>query len=118
MQSLIEADQRRRQAMIERDSETLEALLHDNLIWTHSSGKTDSKTSFIDRVSEAKTLYERIEVLEYNCLSEANVHIMSGVFEGNAVVNGTPKKLKNRFLSVWTESDGNFRMLAWQSTGL
>ena len=112
MQALLDADLRRRNAMIEGDAETLDKLLHENLLWTHSSGRTDDKNSFLNVLREANTVYKEINVIVSNTMSEGNAHVLTGLFEGTAVVNGTPKALKNKFLSVWVETDSGLQMLA------
>jgi len=42
-----ELENRRFRAMCERDAETLEELLADGLIYTHSSATVDTKASYI-----------------------------------------------------------------------
>ena len=118
MQALLDADLKRRTAMIEGDAETLDNLLHKDLTWTHSSGRTDNKESFLAMIREANTVYKDINLVESNSLHHDNAYVLSGLFEGNAIVNGTPKALKNKFLSVWVETDNGLQMLAWQSTGV
>ena len=41
----------------------------------------------------------------------------NGLLNGRASRDGVEKALRNRFLSVWVRQDGDFRMVAWQSTG-
>ncbi|MCY1234018.1 hypothetical protein D9M72_465850 [compost metagenome] len=48
------------------------------------------------------------------------VHGDTAVIEGHvllhAMVDGTRRRLDNRFLSVWLRDAGHWRMLAWAST--
>ena len=47
MEKLVKADAARIQAMIDANIEGLQGLLHDNLSWTHSSGRTDDKVALL-----------------------------------------------------------------------
>jgi ketosteroid isomerase-like protein len=115
---LREADRRRRQAMIDADVGALEALLADDLIWTHSSGKTDDKRSFIERIGSKAVSYLELEVRDDAVSSHGGIMVHHGVLEGRVSVDGRERPLRNRFLSVWTWTGRHFELLAWQSTGL
>jgi ketosteroid isomerase-like protein len=115
---LKEADWRRRQAMIECDAGALEGLLAEDLIWTHSSGKTDGKRSIIDKIASKTVRYLSLEVADDVVSSHGEIMIHHGVLEGRVSADGRERPLRNRFLSVWKWSGRSFELLAWQSTGL
>jgi hypothetical protein len=46
-QTVIDLDRKRMQAMAAKDIATLESLLADDLVYTHSSARLDTKTSLI-----------------------------------------------------------------------
>jgi ketosteroid isomerase-like protein len=115
---LREADWRRRQAMIDGDAATLKRLLADDLIWTHSSGRTDDKRSLLDRIESKAVTYLSLEVADDVVSRHGDVMIHHGALEGLVSVDGRERVLRNRFLSVWKVSGGAFELLAWQSTGL
>lgn len=116
---LMEADARRRGAMVAGDIETLGAYLAQDLSWTHSSGKTDSKNSFLDIMASGTTVYHSLDVRDSNVRSFGELFILEGVVFGDVTKDGQDKKLVNRFLTVWRWSiDYGFQLHAWQSTGL
>ncbi|MFT7218812.1 MAG: ketosteroid isomerase-like protein [Candidatus Azotimanducaceae bacterium] len=118
-EELMEADARRRGAMVNGDTETLGAYLAEDLSWTHSSGKTDSKTSFLDIMASGTTVYHSLDVRDSNIRSFGELFILEGVVFGDVTKDGQDKKLVNRFLTVWRWSvDHGFQLHAWQSTGL
>ncbi len=47
-QTIIDLDRKRMQAMAKKDIATLESVLADDLIYTHSSARLDTKRSLID----------------------------------------------------------------------
>jgi ketosteroid isomerase-like protein len=114
---LQETDWRRRQAMIAADVAGLERLLAEELIWTHSSGKTDDKQSFLEKIAAKAVDYQSLEVTDDVVSSQGDVMIHHGTLTGRVAVDGVEKALRNRFLSVWQWRDGTFVLLAWQSTG-
>ena len=51
-QEILGLEDRRFAAMIDEDFGTLEALTHDELVYTHGHGGRDSKASWIERLPE------------------------------------------------------------------
>lgn len=115
--ALKAADQARREAMISGDTDTLAQLLSDDLIWTHSSGKTDSKASFLESIGSGVVQYKSLEVSNETISRYGDLFIFHGRLNGQASRNGVVKELKSRFLSVWRKDGDAYQMLAWQSTG-
>ena len=114
---LRETDQRRRKAMIEADVEALGALLSDDLVWTHSSGRKDGKHGLLERIASRSADYLTLDVSDDEVLQQGDVVIHHGTLSGRVRVDGREKPLNNRFLSVWKGSGNGFELLAWQSTG-
>jgi ketosteroid isomerase-like protein len=116
-EALKDADRQRRDAMIAGDVDALARLLADDLVWTHSSGKKDTKGSFLDRIASRSADYRSLEVVDDAVSSHGDILIHHGTLTGRVIVAGREKELSNRFLSVWKWSTGAFQLLAWQSTG-
>lgn len=113
-----EVDWRRRQAMIDGDAAALGRLLADELIWTHSSGRTDDKASLLHRIESKAAVYLTLEPVDDVASLHGDLVVHHGILEGRVSVDGQERALRNRFLSVWKLSGGAFTLLAWQSTGL
>ncbi len=116
-QALLEADRRRREAMIAADVATLATLLSHELVWTHSSGKTDDRDAFLKKIESQATRYHELHVQNPVVSSHGEVMICHGTLTGSATAGGRKKSLRNRFLSVWKKTGNGFELLAWQSTG-
>lgn len=116
---LMSADTRRRAAMVAGDADKLEQYLADDLTWTHSSGKTDSKSSFLEVMAAGTTVYHSLDVRDTKIRPYGNMFILEGVVFGDVTKDGQDKKLVNRFLTVWQRRENSeFVLHAWQSTGL
>jgi ketosteroid isomerase-like protein len=113
---VLEADAARRTAMISGDVQALGELLDEDLIWTHSSGKTDSRRTFLDGIGSGAVQYLALETEDVSVLRRGDVFICHGLLNGRASRDGVEKTLTNRFLSVWTADGARPRMIAWQST--
>ncbi|MGE0622144.1 MAG: nuclear transport factor 2 family protein [Pseudomonadales bacterium] len=115
---VLRADAQRRAAMVAGDVTALGALLDDELIWTHSSGKTDGRQSFLDGIASGVVRYLALDTEAVQVIRRGEVFVCHGLLNGRASRDGVEKALSNRFLSVWVHEAGSFRMLAWQSTGV
>ncbi|MCP5180187.1 MAG: nuclear transport factor 2 family protein [Pseudomonadales bacterium] len=112
----LAADTARRQAMVGQDVAALTALLDENLVWTHSSGRTDNRAAVIDSIASRSVVYHTLDAEDIRVLPHGDVAILHGTINGHVSKDGAGKALRNRFLSVWKQTGGAWRMLAWQST--
>ena len=101
-------------AMVRKEIETLNALLDDDLSYTHSGGYTDTKSTFLARIREGRGQYLGVDY------SDAEVIPLAG---DSVVVRGRAQiRLEDTpgyhvfFLDVWTLRDGAWKMIAWQAT--
>jgi len=60
-QMIIDLDRKRMQAMADTDIATLNTLLADDLIYTHSSARLDTKESLISNMQSGSTVYNAVE---------------------------------------------------------
>ena len=116
--ALLEADAARRAAMIVGDVMALERLLSDELIWTHSSGRTEGKAAFLAGLASATVVYTALDVADVVVTRHDDLFLCHGTLHGRASRDGVEKTLNNRFLSVWKRYGDSFQLLAWQSTGI
>ena len=117
-EALLAADAQRRAAMVAGDADALAAFLADDLTWTHSSGKTDDRQTFLDVLAAGTTVYHSLDVRDTQVRQFGELFILEGVVFGVVTKDGNDKALVNRFLTVWEKQAGGFVLLAWQSTGL
>jgi hypothetical protein len=116
-ENLFELDAARRQAMISGDVSVLARILSDDLVWTHSSGKTEDKNAVLHAIESKSVSYESMMVDDYSIMQRDNLFIYFGTLSGQARRDGLEKDLSSKFLSVWESCGSGYKMLAWQSTG-
>jgi Domain of unknown function (DUF4440) len=114
---VLAAENQRCMAMINNDSDALDALLDVDLIFSHATGAIDSKNAYLDKLKAGRIVYRRISWSEQNCLILIDAVVLSGRMTSLVEVEGKPKELDNRVLAVWRLA-GSWRLLAFQSTPL
>ncbi len=85
-QGLLAAEEARRQAMLDNDIARLEALLADGLAYVHSTGGTDSKQSYLKKLSGGDLLYETVEFVSPSARVIGTVGLVSAAMR--ATVTG------------------------------
>lgn len=110
------ADDERVAASMAADRPRLEAIFSDELRYAHSSGKVDTKASYVDSIASHHSVYASYDYQNRSFLPAGpGIVLMSGRVLINA---GTPEQknlLDLNFLAVWREENGQWRFLAWQS---
>jgi len=105
-------------AMIARDLAALEKLTHDQLLYTHSSGLTDTKASWLESIKAGKAKYKSVDCSERKVRFLGEVALVNGKAAIEVDVNGQPKSLRLVFLNAWTRTPQGWKFVAWQSCPL
>lgn len=115
-QAVRQVEDRRVKATIDNDFATLEAVLADDLTYGHSNGVVDTKASYIESLRSGKTKYLTIE----RTPSVVRVYGDTAVVTGTATVGlrGQPAPFALRYTLAYVRREGQWRMVAWQSTRL
>jgi ketosteroid isomerase-like protein len=107
---------RRRQAMIDGDMAFLESVYTDDLTYSHSDGKSDSKRSYLQGMREGVWNYQRFESRQEHIRRVGECAVVTGLIDMDVIIRGEPMLLNSRYISVWREGDAGWQMIAWQST--
>jgi ketosteroid isomerase-like protein len=109
-------EEARYKAMIAGDLAGLGRFLSDRLTYTHSTALTESKSEYLASVGKGVFKYRDIKVSERQIREVAGAVLVTGRITIDILIDGQPKLLQSRFLNVWAEEGGEWRMVAWQST--
>src|SRR5688572_8518325 len=115
-QMIIELDRKRMNAMAQKDVAALKNMLCKGLVYTHSSGRQDTKQSLIDAMESGKTVYTAVVPSEVKAQDTGNAVVLTGVAAISVNSNGKPNSFKVRFTDVYENQNGTWRMITWQST--
>jgi len=116
--TVIELDRKRMQAMGEKDLGTLESLLADDLIYTHSSARVDTKESLIGNMKSGATVYSSIEPSDVRAQDLGDAVVLTGVAWVKVVSRGKDLDFGVRFTDAYARRNGRWQMVAGQSTRL
>jgi ketosteroid isomerase-like protein len=117
-QMIIELDRRRMRAMAEKDIATLNTLLADDLVYTHSSARLDIKQSLIGGMESGSTVYNSVEPSDVKAQDLGSAVVLTGVARIRVTSNGNPNAFAVRFTDVYANRNGQWQMVTWQSTRL
>jgi hypothetical protein len=117
-QKIIDLDKKRMEAMAKKDIATLNAVLSDNLVYTHSSARLDTKQSLIGAMESGTTVYTAVEPFDVQAQDLGDTVVLTGSARIRVASNGNPISFSVRFTDVYANKGGNWQMVAWQSTRL
>jgi len=117
-QMIIELDKKRMTATAKKDIAALKNMLCKGLIYTHSSGRQDTKQSLIDGIESGSTVYTSIEPSEVKAQDLGNAVVLTGVAAISVNSGGKPNSFRVQFTDVYENQNGTWRMVTWQSTKL
>lgn len=119
VESLKGAELARFNVMVAKDRAGLEAVLHNDLTYFHSSGASDNKDSYIASIFSGKSNYQSIEVVELLTRVYGKTGVNTGIVNiMNINAEGKATPLKLRFTDVFVFESGRWQMVSWQSTKL
>ena len=117
-QKIIELDRQRMTAMAEKDTATLNRLLSDDLIYTHSSARLDTKQSLIGAMESGATVYTGVEPSEVVAQDLGDAVVLTGVAAISVNSGGKANSFRVRFTDVYAKMGDQWQMVTWQSTRL
>ena len=117
-QMIIDLDRKRMQAMAQKDVATLNDLLADDLIYTHSSARIDTKQSLIGNMQSGATVYNAVEPSDVKAQDLGSAVVLTGIAQIRVTSGGKPNAFGVRFTDVYANRGGKWQMVTWQSTRL
>lgn len=117
-QKIIDLDKKRMHAMAQKDIATLNALLADDLVYTHSSARLDTKQSLMRAMESGSTVYTAVEPSDVQAQDLGDAVVLTGSARISVMSNGNPNSFGVRFTDVYVNRGGQWQMVTWQSTRL
>jgi ketosteroid isomerase-like protein len=117
-QMIIELDKKRMTAMAQKDIATLNALISDDLVYTHSTARLDTKQSLIGNMESGSTVYTAVEPSDVKAQDLGDAVVLTGSCRISVMSQGRPNSFSVRFTDIYANKGGKWQMVAWQSTRL
>jgi ketosteroid isomerase-like protein len=115
-EKIIDLDKKRMQAMAQRDLATLRNLIADDLVYTHSSARIDTKQSLIGNMESGSTVYSTVEPSEVKAQDLGDAVVLTGKARIGVNSGGNAMSFTVRFTDVYARRGGQWQMVTWQST--
>lgn len=114
--SVLRADKARLAAMMAGDGEALGRLLSDQLRFVHSDGRVEAKTDYVKNLMAGDTAYADAKTSELETTQiSPEVVVILGAQEMRKRLGPDWSTVRLRYLAVWRNENGTWRMVAWQS---
>jgi hypothetical protein len=113
---LLRLEDERCRAVLAKDIATLERLMANDIVYTHSSGRLDTKASFIESIRSGTTQYRRIQRRSLATLVRNGFACLTGAIEIDVETGGRVLNLNLRFSNVWERTGSGWQQILWQST--
>ena len=117
-QLVIDLDRKRMDAMARKDLAALDALISDDLVYTHSTARLDTKQSLLGAMESGATVYTSVAPSEVKAQDLGDTVVLTGSARIGVLSQGRPNSFAVRFTDVWSNKAGRWQMVAWQSTRL
>jgi ketosteroid isomerase-like protein len=115
-QTVIDLDRRRMEAMARKDIAILNALISDDLVYTHSSARLDTKQSLIGNMESGSTVYTSVVPSAVKAQDLGDTVVLTGECKISVNSGGRANSFGVRFTDVYANKAGKWQMVAWQST--
>jgi ketosteroid isomerase-like protein len=115
---ILALEERRYAAMVAADMGALDALVHEDLVYTHSSGVVDGKASWLESMRSGRTRYKNVKRADEKVRVHGDAALVTGRATLEVEIGGQPRTLQLRYLNVWLRSGGGWKFAAWQSGAL
>ena len=103
-------------ALVSGDADVLDRLTTSDFTYVHSSGTLDTREFFLDAFRSGRRKYTQYSVDGVDVRMYPGTVVMTGLAHIRLNPRGEEMKIETRFISVWVEQGGAWRMAAWHST--
>jgi ketosteroid isomerase-like protein len=108
-------EDRRYAAMLAADTAVLEGLLHDDLVYMHSTGGRDTKASYLAALENGTAVYRTVVRDDQTVLVHGDMALVFNRLEADVEIRNKAHRLDNRLLAVWVCDGGIWRLIGLQS---
>lgn len=113
---VLRLDTARLTAMGASDGVALAKIFSDDVVFVHSDGRSESKADYIKAMTAGDTAYADLKTADVKARQIAtDVIVLTGAQEMRKKLGPTRSEIKLRFMTVWRNEGGTWRIVAWQS---
>jgi uncharacterized protein (TIGR02246 family) len=111
------AEQAREDALTQNDFPALEKIMADDAVYCHSSGKVDSKASYIDTLKAGRNRYVKIDRYDAHVRVDGDMAVMNASLDLTVHPQGQDQHVEKVVATVvYEKRGGRWQMISSQST--
>ena len=114
LQAVLDAEHARRQALLSGDVAALEVLLADGLVYVHSSAASDSKASYLAKLSSGSLRYLSLQFEDLQARAIDTCVVVTGRMTAELSKDGQSRQVRTLFMTVWARNIGAHEQATWQ----
>lgn len=111
-------DEARQQATLSKDIDSVAGIIGATLRYVHGSGTDEDRDLYLQRLREGFYDYRGLKVSRREFRRFGDTVLVHGDIAIHVFVQGNEKQFDSRYLQIWANESGAWRMVAWQSTPL
>ena len=115
-EEITRLDEERQRATLAKDIDTVAGIIGETLRYVHGSGTDEDRDLYLQRLREGFYDYRGLKVSRRDFRRFGETVLVHGDIAIHVIVNGNEKQFDSRYLQVWNQQAGAWRMIAWQST--
>ena len=119
-QEVERLERQRFEAQVSKNYDLLEKLFADDLVYTHSNGKQNTKTEYLQSIREGKSVYDKIEVENLNVRAYDNGQ--AAAVNGQIIIyqpnkpDGSPNVAHLKYVTMQIKDPKKgWQVVLWQS---
>jgi len=113
----VEAVERARfKTFTSADTVAMQAVLGDDLLYCHSSGKCQTKQELIADFASKAIVYRKLNLIDMKPRAVGGAVLVNGKVEITAEQSGQPVTFLGVYTDVYVKRDGRWQLVSWQST--
>ncbi|WP_227245358.1 nuclear transport factor 2 family protein [Paraburkholderia caribensis] len=122
-QIIRELDNRRYIAMVRKDFDALEVLLDDELMYVHSSGVVDTKSTYMGGIRTGHWDYQHVKRSGFESAEPVirvvgDVALVFATLAIELIARGEKSTFKSRAFAIWMHRDGRWRLRTVHSVAM
>jgi ketosteroid isomerase-like protein len=115
-QAVLKLEQEWEDALIKSDVAALERIYDDNLIYTHSNGSVDNKSSYVGKIKSGAAKYQAMKRDDIKVSVYGNSAVVTCHWDVHVLAGENKIDTNARYLHVYVKQKDGWKMVAHQAT--
>ena len=115
-QAVLTLEQQWEDALLKSDTAALDKLYDPTIVYTHSSGKVDTKASYIEAIKSGASKYQAMKRDEIKVNVYGRAAVVTCHWDVHVLAKGNKIDMNARYIHVYVQQRDGWKMVAHQST--